>query len=101
MILSERTHPVSLAYIQSTHLMMLLTDAGFLDLFDFIPGLPKEPVESLFDTAATANGMKFVSLHWLRKMKETAGRPAAAGDRVTSLVPLTCYAWGSARASRK
>jgi len=55
--------------------MMLLTDAGFLDLFDFIPGLPEEPVESLFDTASTANGMKFVSLHWLRKMKGAANRP--------------------------
>src|SRR5688500_8097085 len=32
----ERTFPVSLDYIQACRLMMLITDFGFLDIFDFI-----------------------------------------------------------------
>jgi hypothetical protein len=39
----ERTYPVTFPYIQSTQLM-LWTDMGFFDLFDYIPGLPAEPV---------------------------------------------------------
>ncbi len=71
----EETFPVSLSYIRANHLMMLFTDFGFLDLFDFIPGLPQEPVEQLFDTAIECNGRKYVSLRWLRAMKEAANRP--------------------------
>lgn len=55
--------------------MMMLTDAGFLDVFDSVPGLPDEPVDQLFDTCETARGLKFVSLAWLRRMKEAGGRP--------------------------
>jgi len=71
----EKTYPVSLPYIRANRLMMLFTDFGFLDLFDFIPGLPQEPVEQLFDTAIECHGRKYVSLPWLRAMKTAANRP--------------------------
>ncbi len=71
----EETYPVSLSYIRANRLMMLLTNFGFLDLFDFIPGHPHEPVDQLFDTAIECNGRKYVSLWWLRAMKTAANRP--------------------------
>ncbi len=71
----EYTYPVSPEYIRGTHVMMLLTDAGFLDVFDFIPGCPNEPVEELLGSSHESHGRRFVSLHWLRRMKEAAGRP--------------------------
>jgi hypothetical protein len=70
----ERTFPVSLEYIRTTPLMMLVTDGGFLDVFDFIPGHPDESVERLFESAVESDGLKFVSLEWLRRMKQTAFR---------------------------
>ena len=36
----EKLVPVTLSHIRSRHLMMLCTDYGFVDLFDYIPGLP-------------------------------------------------------------
>jgi hypothetical protein len=71
----ERTFPVSLPYIRSTRMMMLVTDFGFLDLFDYIPGCPDEPVEQLFDTAVEQGVYKYASLRWLRAMKAAANRP--------------------------
>ena len=71
----ERTFPVTLSYIRSNRIMMLGTDFGFLDIFDYIPGHPDEPVEQLFETAAEHEQYKYVSLQWLRTMKATANRP--------------------------
>jgi hypothetical protein len=71
----ERTFPVSLPYIRGSRMMMLVTDFGFLDLFDYIPGCPDEPVEQLFDTAVEQGPCKFASLRWLRTMKAAANRP--------------------------
>ncbi|MFW5893868.1 MAG: hypothetical protein ACOCUY_01910 [Verrucomicrobiota bacterium] len=71
----ERQYPVTQAYLESTHLMMLITDAGFLDVFDYIPGMPDEPVDEVFNTCKFANGIRFVSLDWLRRMKRAANRP--------------------------
>ena len=71
----ERTFPVSLPYIRSTRMMMLVTDFGFLDLFDYIPGCPDEPVEQLFNTAVQHGRYRFASLRWLRAMKAAANRP--------------------------
>jgi hypothetical protein len=71
----ERTFPASLEYVRNTHLMMLLTDQGFLDIFDYIPGFPEEPVEQLFRTADERDGRRFASLAWLRRMKEATDRP--------------------------
>ena len=70
----ERTFPVSLAYIRASRMMMLVTDFGFLDLFDYIPGCPDAPVEQLFDTAIEQGRYRYASLRWLRAMKAAANR---------------------------
>lgn len=70
----ERCYPVSLPFIQGHHLMMLFTKAGFLDLFDFIPGAPTENVDQLFMTSVEFGGFRFASLDWLRRMKSASGR---------------------------
>ena len=70
----ERLIPVNLAYIQSQHLMMLTTRLGFLDVYDYIPGFPESPVNELFTDRILLNKLAFVSLHWLRRLKERAGR---------------------------
>lgn len=71
----ERTYPVTLAYIQSSHLMMLWTNDGFLDLFDYIPALPEQDVRQVLDSSVESDGLRYVSLDWLRRMKEASGRP--------------------------
>ncbi len=76
----ERLVPVSLAYIRGEHLMMLSTDYGYLDVFDYIPGFSKEPVEELFHSSEQLNGIRYVSLEWLRKMKRASGRPRDIDD---------------------
>jgi hypothetical protein len=55
--------------------MMLITDLGFLDIFDFIPGFPDVGVDELFTSASETQGRRFASLDWLRKMKQAASRP--------------------------
>ena len=71
----EQTYPVSPEYVRGTHLMMLVTDYGFLDIFDYIPGCPNEAVSDLLASSHESDGRNFASLKWLRKMKEAAGRP--------------------------
>jgi predicted nucleotidyltransferase len=71
----ERTHPVTETFVRSARLMMLCTNAGFLDLFDYVPGFPEEPVATVWNTAVDLDGVKFASLEWLRRMKRAAGRP--------------------------
>jgi hypothetical protein len=71
----ERTHPVTASFIRSQSLMMLCTNAGFLDLFDYVPGYPGEAVSSLFESSHEVEGIRFVSLEWLRRLKAAAGRP--------------------------
>ncbi len=70
----ERVFPVSLDYVQASRLMMLTTDLGYLDIFDFIPGFPDVPVSEIFDSAVETDRRKFASLTWLRKMKAATGR---------------------------
>jgi len=82
----ERLVPVSAAHVATQHLMMLHTDAGFLDLFDYIPGFPDESVDSLFADAEVRHGVRFASLPWLRRMKEVAGRPKDLDD-LANLTP--------------
>ena len=65
--------PVNQKYL-SNHLMMMKTDLGYLDIFDFIPGFPEIPTEELFDTAENYQGTKIVSLEWLKKIKNASGR---------------------------
>lgn len=76
----ERLVPVTLAYIRASRMMMLVTDLGFLDLFDYIPGCPSEPVQPLFDTAVRQGRYLYASLRWLRTMKAAANRPKDRQD---------------------
>lgn len=76
----ERTHDVSPSYLRGARLMMLITDFGFLDIFDYVPGLPDANVQELFDTAETREGVRFASLQWLRAMKAAANRPKDQTD---------------------
>lgn len=71
----ERTFPVTLPWVRATRLMMLYTDLGFLDLFDYIPGFPSEDPAALLANCAEVDGIRFVTLDWLRRMKRAAGRP--------------------------
>ena len=71
----EYSHSITLEYVQSSHLMMLGSDVGWIDLFDFIPGIPGEPVDDLLSTAVMAKGRPFASLPWLKRMKRAADRP--------------------------
>jgi hypothetical protein len=70
----ERMYPVTPAFIGSSHLMMLVTRHGFLDIFDYVPGLPDQDASELLRTSVESSGLRYVSLDWLRKMKEKAGR---------------------------
>jgi hypothetical protein len=70
----ERTYPVTLSYIRATHIMILFSRLGFLDLFDHIPGLLDEDAEKLFSSSVESNGLRYASLGWLRRMKEASGR---------------------------
>ena len=71
----ERTHPVTAAFIRSQRLMMLCTDVGFVDLFDYVPGCPDVPARTVVASAIEVEGIPFVSLGWLRRMKIAAARP--------------------------
>ena len=71
----EKTLPVDLPYVASQRLMMLGTDFGFVDLFDFVPGLIGESVDQLINDAITIDGCRYASLSWLRRMKTASGRP--------------------------
>ena len=71
----ERQIPVSLSYLKALRMMMLLTDEGFLDIFDYVPGCPEEPVEQLISDAISVSGINYASKPWLLRMKRAAGRP--------------------------
>jgi hypothetical protein len=70
----ERVYPITLTFIQSSPLMMLLTRYGFLDLFDYIPGLPNQDVRQLLASSVESKGLRYASLDWLRQMKAASGR---------------------------
>jgi hypothetical protein len=60
--------------------MMLVTDYGFLDLFDFIPGFPEADVREVYDQSVNSNELRYVSLDWLKRMKATTDRPRNSDD---------------------
>lgn len=70
----ERTFPVTLPFIQSSRLMMLWTRHGFLDLFDYVPGLEQEDPKRLLSESVESAGFRYASLPWLRRMKTASGR---------------------------
>ncbi len=76
----EKLVPVSASYIKAEHLMMLCTNHGFLDAYDYIPGFPGVSVDELFETAESRDGMLFTNLEWLLKMKKKAGRDKDKDD---------------------
>jgi hypothetical protein len=70
----ERLIPISASYVRTEHLMMLCTDLGFVDIYDYIPGFPNTAVEEIFADSVLLGDLRFVSLTWLRKMKAAASR---------------------------
>lgn len=71
----ETTHAVTAEFVRATRLMMLVTDFGFLDVFDYVPGFPELSVQELFDSAEQSGAYRYVSLAWLRRLKRASGRP--------------------------
>ncbi len=71
----ERTRPVSEKTLVGRGLHMLGTEFGYLDIFCFVPGFPGASVEQIWSEAVVSQGQRYVSLRWLRLLKESAGRP--------------------------
>jgi hypothetical protein len=76
----EKLVPISAGYVASMHLMMLVTDFGFLDLFDFVPGFPDADVREVYDQSVQSNQLRYVSLDWLKRMKATTNRARDIDD---------------------
>ena len=76
----ERDYPVTLAFIRSTHMMLLVTRFGFLDVFDYVPGSVPEDPAKIFDSSIESHGLKYVAKDWLVKMKVEAGRTKDKAD---------------------
>ena len=70
-----RRIPVDLPFIKSRSTLWLITDMGFLDIFDHLPGLPGTPVEDLLRDALVIDGIRYASRRMLLLMKAAAGRP--------------------------
>lgn len=71
----ERIHEVTMDYVQTNHLMMLGSNLGYLDVFDYVPGVAGASVAEVLRSAITIDDRPFVDLRWLRRMKMAAGRP--------------------------
>ena len=71
----ERQIPVSLEFLQDRRVMCLITDYGFLDIFDHVPGNTDLGVEEVLRTAIILDGIPFASKSALIAMKRAAGRP--------------------------
>jgi len=71
----EKIQPISLDYVKHNRLMMLGTQVGYVDLFDFLPGIDIAELGDFFDSVETSQGRKFTSLTWLKRLKLAAGRP--------------------------
>jgi hypothetical protein len=77
----ERIVPISLPYIRANHLMMLVTDLGFIDLFDYVPDQSKgDPTSCFAESIESQEGIRYVSLEWLRRMKRASGRSKDKDD---------------------
>lgn len=51
-----------------------------LDLFDFVPGVPDADVRQVFDESVPLGEMRYVSLPWLKRMKQATRRPRDIDD---------------------
>ena len=76
----EKLVPVDISYIKNNHLMMLSTEFGYLDIFDYLPGFPNETLEAVFSRSISLNGVKYLSLPDLIRMKKASGRPKDIND---------------------
>ena len=76
----EKLVRVDLGYVRIQHLMMLWTDYGFVDLFDFVPGMPAEDVKRFYADSTVVGGRRYASLEWMKKMKRAASRPKDLQD---------------------
>ena len=65
---------MSRSYVRGEHLMMLTTDLGFLDLYDYIPGFPDMPVADVFSDSIELDNLRFISLRRRPETKQAAGR---------------------------
>ena len=70
----ERTYPVSLPYVREHSMMLLGSDLGYLDLFDFVPGIPDAAFDDVWRDAIFHDGYAYASLDWLKRMKRSANR---------------------------
>jgi hypothetical protein len=54
----------------------VLADASvpFVILYDYVPGFPDTPVADVFGDSVVLDNLRFVSLRWLRKLEQAAGR---------------------------
>ena len=71
----EKTEPVTLEYVRTHHLMMLGTRNGYVDLFDFLPGIDNSQLDDFFASVVVCQGRRFTSLAWLKRLKTAANRP--------------------------
>lgn len=71
----ELTYPVTLEYIRNHSLLMFGTTFGYVDLFDFLPGIPDVSVEELLQEIEIGDGYPFASLEWLKRLKRASNRP--------------------------
>jgi len=71
----ERTRPVSENTLAGRSMHMVGTEYGYLDIFCFVPGFPETDVEQVWSEAVVSQGHRYVSLRWLRLLKESAARP--------------------------
>ena len=76
----EKMYPVTPSYINVSHLIMVWTDIGFLDLFDYIPGYLDADVNEFYAESHERDGLRYASRSWLEKMKRAAGRSKDLDD---------------------
>ncbi len=76
----EKLIPVDIPFIKNNHLMMLHTEFGYLDIFDYLPGFPEENLDLIFRESAIFNDARYISLKDLIRIKKDSGRPKDIND---------------------
>ena len=77
----ERVVPVTEeTSLADRRLVMVGSKYGYLDIFTFAPGLPDDILPEIWNQSVSIAGGRFVSLKWLRKLKEASGRPIDIAD---------------------
>jgi hypothetical protein len=77
----ERVFPVTLSKIQLSHMLILDTDFGFIDFFDYIPEILNADVaQFMSEVVVNPKGIRYTSLDWLIRMKKASGRPQDIED---------------------